>query len=72
MNLTLRVANYMSRYAPSRAKISEYLTKKKCVDIDVFLSEINYDERLMIQMWMRTFLSLSKGKREIEMKLQKK
>ena len=72
MNLTLRVANYMSRYAPSRAKISEYLTKKKCADIDGFLLEIGYDENLMLQMWMRTFLSLSKGKREIEMKLQKK
>ncbi len=44
MNLTLRVSNYMSRYAPSRAKISEYLTKKKCVDIEAFLSEIRYDE----------------------------
>lgn len=72
MNLTLRVANYMSRYAPSRAKISSYLEKKKCQDIDQFLEEVNYDERLMIQMWMRTFLSLGKGKREIEMKLQKK
>ena len=72
MNLTLRTANYMSRYAPSRVKITEYLRKKKCQDIDAFLTEISYDEDLMLSMWMRTFLSLGKGKREIELKLLKK
>jgi hypothetical protein len=60
MNLTLRVANYMSRYAPSRAKITEYLGKKKCQDIGAFLTEIGYDESLMIQMWMRTYITLGK------------
>ncbi len=62
----------MSRYAPSRAKITEYLKKKKCQDIDDFLTEIGYDETLMISMWMRSFLSLGKGKREIQLKLMKK
>lgn len=72
MNLTLRTANYMSRYAPSRVRIMEYLRKKKCQDIEGFLTEIAYDEDLMLSMWMRTFLSLGKGKREIELKLLKK
>ncbi len=72
MNLTLRVANYMARYAPSRTKITAYLTKKKCQDIEAFLSDIGYDERLMISMWMRTFVTVGKGKREIEMKLIQK
>ena len=72
MNLTLRVANYMSRYAPSRRKISEYLKKKKCQDIEDFLMEIHYDEHLMLSMWMRTFLSIGTGKRDIELKLLKK
>lgn len=72
MNLTLRVANYMSRYAPSRARIETYLEKKKCQDIGAFLSEISYDESLMISMWMRTFLSLGKGRCDIEMKLRQK
>lgn len=72
MNLTLRVANYMSRYAPSRTKIVGYLTKKKCQDVSTFLMEIGYDESMMIQMWMRTYITLGKGRREIEMKLMKK
>lgn len=58
MNLKLRIANYISRYAPSRKKISAYLTKKKCLHIEAFLSDIGYDESLMCDLWMKTFMSL--------------
>ncbi len=33
---------------------------------------INYNEQLMIAMWMRTFITLGKGRGEMEMKLLKK
>lgn len=72
MNLKLRLANYITRYAPSRRKISSYLAKKKCEDISTKLAEIGYDEVLMIDMWMRTFISSGKGEREIRAKLMKK
>lgn len=72
MNLNLRLANYITRYAPSRRRISSYLTKKKCEDISTKLAEIGYDEVLMIEMWMRTFVSSGKGEREMRMKLMKK
>lgn len=72
MNIRLRLANYITRYAPSRRKISVYLTKKKCESIPELLSEVGYDEELMIDIWMRSLLSTGKGRREIVAKLIKK
>jgi hypothetical protein len=72
MNIRLRLANYITRYAPSRRKISAYLTKKKCETIPDILLEIGYDEELMIDIWMRSLLSTGKGRREIIIKLSKK
>ncbi len=72
MNILLRVSNYISRYAPSEQRIRTYLTKKWCRDIDTLLREIGYDESLMCDLWMRTFLTTAKGKREIIQKLTKK
>ena len=60
MNLLLRVSNYISRYAPSEKKLTEYISKKKpTFPISDFLKEIGYSEAMMLDMWMRTFLSRS-------------
>jgi len=72
MNIQIRLANYITRYAPSHKKIRTYLQKKKIGDIDKLLQEIRYDESLMCDMWMRSFVSLGKGKREMLQKLYKK
>jgi hypothetical protein len=73
MNLLLRVSNYISRYAPSEKKLTEYISKKKpTFPISAFLDEIGYSEVLMIDMWIRTFLVRGSGIREIQMKLYKK
>lgn len=73
MNLTLRVANYMSRYAPSQSKITSYLEKKKYSgNIPDFLREIGYSEDMMLDMWIRSFIATGKGEREIMVKLLKK
>lgn len=72
MNITLRLANYISRYAPSRRKIINYLEKKNTPNIVQLLTENSYDESMMCDMWMRSFVSLGKWKREMSMKLQKK
>ena len=60
MNITLRLANYISRYAPSRRKILTYLGKKNCQDPERILRDNGYDESLMCDMWMRSFLALGK------------
>lgn len=72
MNIHLRLANYISRYAPSRAKLIQYITKKKYLNPEELLSDIQYDEDMMMDLWMRTFSTLGKGEREIRMKLTKK
>ena len=72
MNITLRLANYISRYAPSKQKIISYLEKKNCQDPEWILRDNGYDESLMCDMWMRSFVTLGKWKREIQLKLQKK
>jgi SOS response regulatory protein OraA/RecX len=72
MNITLRLANYISRYAPSRRKVMGYLEKKNTPNILQLLTENGYDESIMCDMWMRSFVSLGKWKREMSMKLQKK
>ncbi len=72
MNLTPRLANYISRYAPSERKVIGYLEKKNCPNPRALLEESGYSESLMCDMWMRSFLALGKGKQEIRMKLMKK
>ncbi|MFZ2256216.1 MAG: hypothetical protein WAW59_00335 [Patescibacteria group bacterium] len=72
MNIQLRLSNYISRYAPSKKKVTGYLMKKKVENITELLSEMGYDESLMCDMWMRSFLSLGKGRREMYQKLFKK
>lgn len=69
MNIYLRLANYISRYAPSRAKIIEYLEKKNQENPEKILEEIGYDEDLMLDAWMRTFINTGKWKQEIIRKL---
>lgn len=72
MNLLLRIGNYITRYAPSREKITLYLQKKKCQNPEQFLQEIGFDEKIMIDVWFRTFISLGKSERDIRLKLLKK
>jgi hypothetical protein len=72
MNLSLRLANYISRYAPSRKKVTAYLLKKNCQNPATLLIENGYDESMMADMWMRSFIALGKSKREMHTKLLKK
>ncbi len=72
MNISLRLANYISRYAPSRKRVTAYLDKKNCQNLVQLLSDNGYDESMMADMWMRSFVSLGKGKREMSMKMAKK
>ena len=72
MNIALRLANYITRYAPSRRKVMTYLAKKNREDAEVLLETAGYDESLMCDMWMRSLVTLGKGKREIQQKLTKK
>ena len=73
MNIALIASNYISRYAPSKKKIHEYLIRKKFSgDMDLFLQSIGYDEDIMYGLWMRTFLSQKIGKYAIKRKLIKK
>jgi len=72
MNIRLRAANYIMRYAPSQTRLEAYLTRKKCDNIPTLLAELGYDETMMIQMWMRTFIAGKKGKQEMIRKLRAK
>ncbi|MBC7504002.1 RecX family transcriptional regulator [Candidatus Gracilibacteria bacterium] len=72
MNISLRLSNYISRYAPSRKRVTAYLEKKNCQNPAQLLADNGYDESLMVDMWMRSFVSLGKGKREMSTKLMKK
>jgi SOS response regulatory protein OraA/RecX len=46
--------------------------RKKCDSIETKLQEIGYNESLMLEIWMKSFVSLGKWEREIRMKLIKK
>ncbi|MBX9809762.1 RecX family transcriptional regulator [Candidatus Gracilibacteria bacterium] len=72
MNITLRLANYLSRYAPSKTKVLQYLQTKKIENPLELLTENGYDESMMCDMWMRSFVTIGKGKQEIKLKLLKK
>lgn len=70
--MNLRVINYISRYAPSYIRLSEYLIKKNCQNFASLIEDSGYSESLMCDMWIRSFLAMWKGKKEILFKLSKK
>lgn len=69
MNIYAILSKYISKYAPSRKKISDYIAKKWNFDANKILSEIGYDENLMMDMWIRTFIATGKSELEIKQKL---
>ena len=73
MNLLLRIHNYINRYAPSENKLRQYLSRKNhTLNITSFLNEIWYDESIMCDLWIASFLATHKWEREIREKLLKK
>lgn len=73
MNLLLRLSNYIARYAPSEKKLREYISRKKHTsNLEDLINDLGYDESMMVDMWLHTFLSISKWEREIREKLKKK
>lgn len=72
MNIVLRLANYLSRYAPSEKKVITYLESKNISNPRELLNQNGYNESMMCDMWMRTFVTVGKWKKEIELKLLKK
>lgn len=72
MDIQLRLIEYITRYAPSHVRVTRYLEKKKCHNITTLLEWVHYDESLMISLWMRTYITEWKSRRDIEMRLYKK
>jgi SOS response regulatory protein OraA/RecX len=52
--------------------VTAYLLKKNCQNPAALLIENGYDESMMADMWMRSFIALGKGKREMSTKMAKK
>lgn len=63
---------YITRYAPSHARVTAYLHKKKCPNVPQILTDLEYDETMMIRMWVQTFLNQKIGRKIAENKLYKK
>lgn len=63
---------YMGRYAPSRARIGAYLSKKRIEDIHHVLDSIGYDEDVMLKMWIQTYIQQQIGLQMMRYKLIKK
>lgn len=72
MDARAQIINYIERYAPSRERISLYLYKKGYIDAWEKLIEVGYDEQLMVNIWIRSFISLWRWEQDIRMKLLKK
>ncbi len=73
MNTLQKIQNYINRYAPSEKKIKEYLSRKNHTwDISATLKELWYNESLMCDLWIRTFIVSHKWKQEMKEKLMKK
>lgn len=62
----------MTRYAPSKKKVVTYLSKKNVWNIEEVLIETGYNEDIMCDMWLRSFMAIGIWKRDIFQKLYKK
>lgn len=73
MNFLLRIHNYIQRYAPSEKKLRKYLSMKNYTNnISTLLYEIHFDESVMCELWINSFIHSHKWEREIREKLLKK
>ncbi|GAB0174773.1 MAG: hypothetical protein HHAS10_06520 [Candidatus Altimarinota bacterium] len=73
MNLTLRIHNYIQRYAPSEKKLRKYISMKfHTYDFSELLKEVHFDESLMCELWIQSYISQHRGEKEIHEKLEKK
>ena len=70
MNLEQKITDYITRYIPSRKKLEWYIARKSYALIpSEVITKIGYDESLMIDIWMRSFISMGKWERMIRQKL---
>lgn len=69
MKIEQRIGNYIARYAPSQKKLIAYLEKKHVSNIELFLKSIGYNENIMLEAWIRTYIHTGKPKRDILQKL---
>jgi SOS response regulatory protein OraA/RecX len=64
--------NYINRYAPSRDKVIGYLMKKNISNPEELISEVWYNESIMCDIWVKSFIATGKWQKEIKLKLLKK
>lgn len=63
--LRTRIEKYIARYAPSKKRLFEYIWKLHLSTLE----GIEYNEELMLRMWIKSYLALGKDRHYIEMKL---
>lgn len=72
MNIYARASHYMARYAPSKNRFLAYLEKKNVSYPDEILTTIGYNEDVMLDAWMRTFINTGRPIFDIKIKLLNK
>ncbi|PID83940.1 hypothetical protein CSB09_03425 [Candidatus Gracilibacteria bacterium] len=72
MNIQSKVKNYITRYAPSYKRLLTYLEKKKVNHPEKFIVQMGYDEAIMLDAWMNTFINQGKSISQITVKLMTK
>ncbi len=72
MNIQSKVKNYITRYAPSYKRLLTYLEKKKVNHPEKFIVQMGYDEAIMLDAWMNTFINQWKSISQITVKLMTK
>jgi len=72
MNIYASASHYMARYAPSKTRFLAYLEKKNASCPEEILAMIGYDESVMLDAWMRTFINTGRPIFDIKIKLLNK
>jgi SOS response regulatory protein OraA/RecX len=72
MSETSLILRYISKYAPSLARLNEYAIKKWCIDILSTIEEIGFDEVMFCELWIRSYISMWRSRRDIETRLLRK
>ncbi len=64
-----RIHQYITRFAPSKIRLQEYITRKWFI---ISFDELWYDEDIMLHLWIRNYISLAKPIQYTKQKLYQK
>jgi SOS response regulatory protein OraA/RecX len=73
MNPEVRIVEYITRFAPSKNRLLQYIERKWWGEpSDTLIKALEYDEQIVLRWWIQSYIYAGKGERDMLLRLLKK